>query len=101
MTESASSKGYVFRGDQRQDRMMVDRSASVEAAFVLPFLKPGQAVADFGCGQGTITVGFAEAVAPGRVLGFDAQVEHGVAPAADSAQDAPESAPQPEETARV
>ena len=49
------------------------RTAAREAAFFLPHLGRGMRVLDVGCGPGTITVGLAEAVAPGRVVGLDVQ----------------------------
>jgi ubiquinone/menaquinone biosynthesis C-methylase UbiE len=50
---------------------MAARSAQSHAAFLLAHLSAGMSVVDVGCGPGTITVGLAEAVAPGRVLGVD------------------------------
>lgn len=52
-------------------RYMRRRHAGRDAAFLLPHLKPGMSLLDCGCGPGTITVGFAEVVAPGRVIGID------------------------------
>jgi len=58
----------------------------VNAEFLLGHLKPGMRVLDIGCGPGTITVGLAEAVAPGEVTGIDiepSQVEMGRVRAAE------------------
>jgi ubiquinone/menaquinone biosynthesis C-methylase UbiE len=47
------------------------RTASNSAAYLTGALRPGIDVLDVGCGPGTITVDFAELVAPGLVLGVD------------------------------
>ena len=48
------------------------RTADDAAAFLLPHLRPGMSLLDFGCGPGTITVGLADAVGEtGSVLGID------------------------------
>ncbi len=52
-------------------RYMQRRHAARDAAFLLPLLKPGMMLLDCGCGPGTITIGLAEAVAPGSVVGVD------------------------------
>ena len=51
--------------------LMAMRSAQSHAGFFLPHLKPGMKVLDCGCGPGTITLGFAEVVAPGTAVGTD------------------------------
>jgi ubiquinone/menaquinone biosynthesis C-methylase UbiE len=51
--------------------LMVERRANTHAAFFLPYLRPGWKLLDAGCGPGTITLGLAEKVAPGRVIGID------------------------------
>ena len=46
-------------------------TAAANAAHVLPYLRPGLRVLDFGCGPGTISVGLATAVDPGELHGVD------------------------------
>ena len=46
-------------------------SAAANAAYLLPHLRPGLRVLDFGCGPGTISVGLAGAVDPGELHGVD------------------------------
>lgn len=52
-------------------RRLTQRTAAREAAFLLPYLRPGLTVLDCGCGPGTITAGLAKLVAPGHVVGVD------------------------------
>ena len=59
--------GYSEEFLQLLDR----RSAETHAAYLLPHLRSGDRVLDFGCGPGTITVGLAGAVDPGEVHGID------------------------------
>ena len=47
------------------------RTAAQQAAFFLPHLRAGMSLLDCGCGPGTITLGLAQAVAPGQVVGID------------------------------
>lgn len=47
------------------------RTAANSAAYLLDDLRSGLDVLDVGCGPGTITVGLAQAVSPGRVVGID------------------------------
>src|SRR5919198_863524 len=47
------------------------RTAANSAAHLLPYLEPGQALLDVGCGPGTITADLADLVAPGRVTAVD------------------------------
>jgi SAM-dependent methyltransferase len=51
------------------------RTADEAAAFLLPHLRKGMRLLDFGCGPGSITVGLAKAVAPGPVTGIDVAVD--------------------------
>jgi SAM-dependent methyltransferase len=56
--------------------IMAIRTAQSHAGFFLPQLKPGMSVLDCGCGPGTITLGFAEIVAPGQVVGTEIEDSH-------------------------
>jgi ubiquinone/menaquinone biosynthesis C-methylase UbiE len=47
------------------------RTAAEAAAFLLPHLREGMRLLDVGCGPGSITLGLAQAVAPGEVLAVD------------------------------
>jgi SAM-dependent methyltransferase len=65
---SANAVDFMFR-----------RSAQSHAAFFLPRLRTGMSLLDCGCGPGTITVGLAQRVSPGEVVGIDsggAQLKH-------------------------
>jgi ubiquinone/menaquinone biosynthesis C-methylase UbiE len=57
------------------------RTAERNAAFLLPYLRPGMTLLDAGSGPGSITIGLARAVAggdagaPGECIGIDASAE--------------------------
>jgi SAM-dependent methyltransferase len=51
--------------------LMLGRTAQRFAGFLLPYLQPGMRLLDCGCGPGGITLGLADAVAPGEVVGID------------------------------
>ncbi len=48
-------------------------TAETHAAHLLPHLKPGLRILDFGCGPGSISVGLAKAVEPGEMHGIDVE----------------------------
>jgi SAM-dependent methyltransferase len=64
---------YSQRDNPAIEAWFATRTASREAAFFLPYLRPGMHVLDVGCGPGSITLGLAEVVAPGEVVGIDLQ----------------------------
>ena len=52
-------------------KLLRRRNAETSAAHLLPHLKSGMRVLDFGCGPGTISVGLAKAIEPGKLFGID------------------------------
>jgi len=60
-----------FRVGQSSPELHEQRVVHRAAAFLLPYLKRGIRLLDCGCGPGTITLGLAEVVAPGEVVGVD------------------------------
>lgn len=68
-TESSYTMGY---GEEFL-QVLRRRRAETHAAELLSRLKPGMRVLDVGCGTGTISVGLADAVAPGRLHGIDVE----------------------------
>lgn len=64
---------YSQRANPAFEAVMARRTAEKEGAFFLRQLRPGMRVLDVGCGPGSITLGLAEAVIPGEVVGIDFQ----------------------------
>ena len=65
--------GYTPGHSDNSVNFMRHRRAATHAAFALDLFKPGLAVLDCGCGPGSITLDLARRVAPGIVVGVDAQ----------------------------
>ncbi|ARQ67863.1 SAM-dependent methyltransferase [Streptomyces marincola] len=63
--------GYVHGHHEAVLRSHRWRTATNSAAYLLPELRPGQALLDIGCGPGTLTADLAARVAPGRVTAVD------------------------------
>ena len=61
---------YGYDSDGVQDSY-TERQAETAADFLLPHLAPGMNMLDCGCGPGPITLGLAEIVSPGQVVGID------------------------------
>src|SRR4051794_37681901 len=71
MSESDTQTPASAGVDDHHTRRLRRRTAAVAGAFFLPHLRSGMRVLDVGCGPGTITVGLAQAVRPGEVVGID------------------------------
>lgn len=53
-----------------------DRHAETHAAFFINYVKSGMKILDCGCGPGSITLDFAEIVAPEQAIGIDLEPAH-------------------------
>ncbi len=69
--QSSATPDYTMGYSEDFLQLLDRRSAATHAAYLLPHLRPGDRVLDFGCGPGTITVGLAKAIDPGEVHGID------------------------------
>ena len=61
---TSATSDYTMGYSEEFQQLLNRRSAETHAKHLLPYLKPGLRVLDFGCGPGTITVGLAKAVGP-------------------------------------
>ena len=91
-THSASSgtPDYTMGFSEAILESMRRYTAETGAAYLLPHLRPGLRILDFGCGPGTLSVGLAKAVAPGELHGVDmeeSQIELARAVAASRQQE--------------
>src|SRR5215831_19513283 len=70
----AVMRGIVAHGPRQRseiEREIEARSANFYASFFLRQLQPDMLVLDCGCGTATITIGLAEALPAGTVIGID------------------------------
>jgi SAM-dependent methyltransferase len=70
---ASAREAYTFRANPIVESRLATRSAAAEAAFFLPYLRPGMRLLDCGSGPGSITCDLAAVVAPGEVVGLDIQ----------------------------
>jgi len=70
-TPGSPTAAYTMGYSEDFQKLLRRRNAETSAAYLLPHLKPGMRVLDFGCGPGTISMGLAEAVEPGELHGID------------------------------
>ena len=68
---NSDGRVYAFGYSPAAVGLMENRSAAMNAAFLLPELTADMSVLDIGCGPGSITVGLAESVPSGRAVGLD------------------------------
>ena len=66
-----NTESYTPGHSQNSTNFMAARSVGSHGQFFMPHLKSGVSVLDCGCGPGSITLGIAEFVAPGKVVGVD------------------------------
>ena len=71
MTNEPPAAEYTMGYTEEFLQLLHRRSAESHAAHLLPHLRPGLRVLDFGCGPGSITVGLAKAIEPGEIHGID------------------------------
>ncbi len=72
MTDSQSATpDYTMGFSDEMLEALWRYTAENSAAYLLPYLRPGLRILDFGCGPGTISVGLARAAAPGELHGVD------------------------------
>jgi ubiquinone/menaquinone biosynthesis C-methylase UbiE len=62
---------YTYGYSPTTVQRLARRTAARIASFFLPYLRAGMHVLDCGCGPGSITIGLADVVAPGEVVGID------------------------------
>ena len=68
---TSATPDYTMGFSEEMLAALLRNTAETNAAHLLPFLRPGLRVLDFGCGPGSISVGLARAVAPGVLHGVD------------------------------
>ena len=69
--QTPPTPSYTMGYSEDFQKMLRVRSGETHAKHLLPRLKPGHRVLDFGCGPGNISVGLAKAVEPGEFQGID------------------------------
>lgn len=67
---------YSIRGVASISNYLTRRTVATAAQFFMPYLQPNMRLLDCGCGPGTISVGLAQAIAPGQLVGIDIDDHH-------------------------
>ncbi len=73
MEESLQTKdqAYLHGYSEEHRAFLAGRTAEREAAFFLPYLRPGMRLLDCGSGMGALTTSLAEYISPGEVTGIE------------------------------
>ena len=69
--QNPDEEKYLHGYSAEHRAFLSGRTATREAAFFLPYLKPGMKLLDCGSGMGALTTSLAEWLAPGEVIGID------------------------------
>ena len=69
--QTSATPDYTMGFSEEMLESLRRYTAEASAAYLLPYLRPGLRVLDFGCGPGNISVGLAKAAAPGELHGVD------------------------------
>lgn len=69
--QTSSDEKYLHGYSEEHRAFLSMRTATQQAAFFLPILKPGMRLLDCGCGMGALTTSLAEWLGTGEVVGFD------------------------------
>ena len=69
--ETSSTPDYTMGFSAEMLQFLRRHTLEANSPFLIPYLRPGLRVLDFGCGPGTISVGLARVVAPGEMHGVD------------------------------
>ena len=69
--QTSATPDYTMGFSEEMLESLRRYTAETSVSYLLPYLRPGLRVLDFGCGPGNISVGLAKAVAPGEMHGVD------------------------------
>ncbi len=68
---NSEEEKYLHGYSEEHRAFLASRTATQQAAFFLPYLRPGMRLLDCGSGMGALTTSLAEWLAPGEVIGID------------------------------
>ncbi len=71
MVYQSATPDYTMGFSEEALASPMRHSAESDAAYMLPYLRPGLRVLDFGCGPGSISVGLAKYIDTGELHGVD------------------------------